>query len=68
MFDLKTGAAFSIKSCGGLQFQGGGGVEQIATDAKRKRIFRRGTVNVDNLRERAWMLLLLPDVKEHRQA
>ena len=67
LFDLATGASYSMRSCSGLALTSSGRVNQKATDAKRAREFRRGKVNVENLRETLWMLLLLESVEEERE-
>jgi hypothetical protein len=63
-FDLATGAAYHVASCGGLDLTGGGGVDHRATDASRKPERRRGTVSLDEIREAAWMLLQLGELDE----
>ena len=59
-YDLETGAAYVAKSCSGLHLKPGGSVDFEATNASRKAAVEAGRVNVANLREAVWMILLAP--------
>jgi hypothetical protein len=59
-FDVETGATYVARSCSSLHLQQGGSVDFLATNASRRAAFEVGTVNVENLREALWMILLAP--------
>ena len=58
-FDLATGAAFRVASCGGLFRREGGAVDHRATDRGRKVEIEIGQVSREAIRRSAWTLLLL---------
>jgi HEAT repeat protein len=62
-YDLETGAAYVAKSCSGLHLRPGGSVDFEATNASRKAAVEAGRVNVANLREAVWMILLAPQAE-----
>lgn len=63
-YDLATGAAYVAKSCSGLHLLKGGSVDFAATAAARKTTLEVGRIDVANLREAAWMMLLAPEAEE----
>jgi HEAT repeat protein len=64
VYDVETGAAYVAKSCSGLHLQAGGSVDFEATDAARKATVEAGRLDVANLREAVWMILLAPQAEE----
>ena len=64
VYDVETGAAYVAKSCSGLHLRPGGSVNFEATDAARKATVEAGRVNVANLREAVWMILLTPQAQQ----
>jgi hypothetical protein len=60
VYDVATGAAYLAKSCSGLHLRPDGSVNFEATNATRKATVEAGRVNVPNLREAVWMILLAP--------
>ena len=64
VYDLETGAAYLAKSCSALHLRPGGRVNFEATNAARKAVVEAGRVNVANLREAVWMILLAPQAEE----
>lgn len=63
-FDLGIGAAYRVASCGALALVSDGSVDHRATDAGRRIESGRGTVSLEEIREAAWMLLLLGELEE----
>ncbi len=63
-YDVETGAAYVAKSCSGLHLRPGGSVDFEATNASRKAAVEAGRVDVANLREAVWMILLAPQAQE----
>jgi hypothetical protein len=60
VYDVETGAAYVARSCSGLHVLPGGSVNFEATNATRKTVAEAGRVDVANLREAVWMILLAP--------
>lgn len=66
-YSLATGAAYVSQSCSRLALGDGGVVDGGRTDAARRPAARRGRMHAKNLRELAWFLLLVDEVKSgHR--
>ena len=63
-YDLDTGAAYVAKSCSGLRLRPGGAVDFKATDAARRVAVEAGRMEIANLREAAWMILLAPQAEK----
>ncbi len=63
-FDLATGAAWIARSCSALQLLPGGGVDFEATERSRRPAVEARRVNVSNLREAAWMMLLAAEAEQ----
>jgi hypothetical protein len=61
-FDLETGAAYVAKSCSGLHL-GRMRVNFETTNAARKAAVEAGRVDITNLRETVWIILLAPEAK-----
>jgi|GEM_PF-1315545 len=61
-YDLATGSAYRVASCGGLVLQSGGNVDFRATDAGRTKALEMGHLPLMAVREAAWMLLLVDEV------
>lgn len=64
VYDIETGSAYVAKSCSGLHLRPGGSVNFEATNAARKAAVEVGRVDVANLREAVWMILLAPHAQE----
>lgn len=64
VYDIETGAAYVAKSCSGLHLRPGGSVNFETTNAARKAAVEAGRVDVANLREAVWMILLAPQAQE----
>jgi HEAT repeat protein len=64
VYDMETGAAYVAKSCSGLHLRAGGSVDFEATNAAREVTVEAGRLDVANLREAVWMILLAPQAKE----
>jgi hypothetical protein len=64
VYDIETGSAYVAKSCSGLHLLPGGSVNFDATNAARKASVEAGRVDVANLREAVWMILLAPEAQE----
>jgi hypothetical protein len=60
VYDVETGAAYVAKSCSGLRLRADGSVNFEATNTARKATFEAGRLDVANLREAVWMILLAP--------
>jgi hypothetical protein len=64
VYDLETGAAYKAKSCSRLHLQPGGHVDFDATNAARTSGVETGRLNVANLREAVWMIVLAPTAEQ----
>jgi HEAT repeat protein len=64
VYDVEKGAAYVAKSCSGLHLRPDGSVNFEATNAARKTTVEAGRVNVGNLREAVWMVVLAPQSQE----
>ena len=64
VYDVETGAAYVARSCSGLHLRMDGSVNFEATNATRKATVDAGRVNVANVREAVWMILLAPRVEQ----
>jgi HEAT repeat protein len=60
VYDVETGAAYVARSCSGLHLRPDGTVNFEATNATRKTAAEAGRLDVANLREAVWMILLAP--------
>ncbi len=65
-YDLATGAAYVAASCSGLSLRSNGTVDCAKTDASRAVRVQVGRLNVDSLREAAWMTFLAPEAEQLR--
>ena len=63
-YNLTTGAAFIHDSCSGLALRPGGDVDVAATNKGRVDSVKAGSIQVDNLREAVWMMLLRGEAEE----
>jgi len=61
-YDLETGAAYELTSCGDLAILPGGTVDRRATDGARRAHIKTGHVSVDALREAVWFALQSEDL------
>lgn len=61
-YDLATGSAYRVASCGGLALRADGSVDERKTNAGPQTVIELGHLPVQALREAAWMLLLLDSV------
>lgn len=66
-YDLASGAAYVARSCSGLALSGDGSVDGARTDSGRRAELLTGQLPVDNLREAAWMALLLSKVERDKR-
>jgi len=64
LFNLKTGGTFVFESCSGLALLKDGSVDREATNKARKERAFSGAVDVGNLREAAWMMLLRGETEQ----
>ena len=63
VYDVATGAAHRAKSCSGLHLRPGGSVDHEATNAARRPTVESGRLDVANLREAVWMIVLAPEAE-----
>ncbi len=61
-YDLATGSAYVVRSCGGLSLRNDGSVDHGKTRATQKRSDEAGRLAVDALREAAFVMALTEDV------
>jgi hypothetical protein len=64
-YDLATGSAYLIGSCSGLALENDGSVNAQKTNAARKPVVTIGHLPLDQLREAAWMALLIDELDIH---
>jgi HEAT repeat protein len=64
VYDVETGAAYVARSCSGLHLRQDGSVNFEATNATRKAAVEAGRLDVANLREAVWMILLASQAEE----
>lgn len=65
-YDLASGAAYVASSCSGLALGGDGSVDGARTDSGRRAQLVTGQLPVDNLREAAWMALLVSKIENNK--
>jgi HEAT repeat protein len=66
VYDVETGAAYVARSCSGLYLRPNGSVNFERTNAARTAAVEVGRIDVANLREAVWMILLAPLAEEVR--
>lgn len=66
-YDLASGAAYVASSCSGLALAADGRVDGARTDSGRRAQLVTGRLPVDNLREAAWMALLLSKIENNKR-
>ena len=64
VYDVETGSAYVAKSCSGLHLRTDGRVNFEAANTTRRAVVEAGRVDVANLREAVWMILLAPQAEE----
>jgi hypothetical protein len=65
-YSLSNGDAFRARNCSELVLRTGGEVDFAETEARAAETLETGKLNVENLREAAWMLLMTTEMEELR--